>query len=246
MNIKNIKDKITKKINKQSIKGFFQKQGLYVLIFLCVVAAGITAIIAWPSPSTDEEQLSDSDTGAAVIEAPTLEEELAASETASATVTPTATDEPEEEAPTDNQETVAANNGSGQVTLKKPVDGQIINEFSGDALVYFASLNIWATHNGVDIQTENGAPVVAALSGTVTDVYTNAADGGVVVITHSSTAKTVYAGLGDIVVEEGDKVNTGDEIAAVGEMPKELDLSYHLHFEYIVDGIWKDPTKYFG
>ena len=35
MNIKDLREKVSKKINKQSVKTFFQKQGLYVLIFLC-------------------------------------------------------------------------------------------------------------------------------------------------------------------------------------------------------------------
>ena len=244
MNVKNARQKISEKINKQSIKGFFQKQGLYVLIFLCVVAAGITAIVAWPGPSP-QDQISDSDTGAAVIEGPTLEEQLAIIEAENESPMPSEPAEPEEEASADKEDTVAANNGSGRIALKKPVEGQVINAFSGNELVYFASLNIWATHNGVDIQAEQDGDVVAALSGTVADVYANEADGGVVVISHSDNTETLYAGLNEIVIAKGDKVNTGDKIGTVGEMPKELDLSYHIHFEYMVDGTWKDPEDFF-
>ncbi|MGI5849363.1 MAG: peptidoglycan DD-metalloendopeptidase family protein [Christensenellales bacterium] len=232
----NIKDKIFKKINKQSLKLFFQRQGLYVLIFLCIVAAGITAIVAWPRDNTDEQQISDSGTDAAVIEAPTLEEELAANATQSPSPTPTAE-------PTGTP--IAASKGSGKITLKKPVQGQIINKFSGDELVYYASLNIWETHNGVDIKGDKGESVAAALSGTVSEAYSNEADGGVVVINHSDTAKTVYVGLGDITVKKDDKVNSGQKIGEIGELPKELDLGYHVHFEYIVNNQWKDPSKYF-
>lgn len=242
MNIKNIKDKITKQINKQSVKRFFQKQGLYVLIFLCVAAAGITAIVAWPRDDLDNNQLSDSGTDVAAIEAPTLDEELAANQTTVPSATPVETVTPTEQADTD---TVAVHNGSGSISLCKPVDGQIINGFSGDELVYYASLNIWATHNGVDIKAERGTPVVAALAGTVSEAYSNESDGGMIVITHSDSSKTVYAGLEEIIIKADDKVNAGQHIANIGEMPRELDLSYHLHFEYIVNGEWKDPTKYF-
>ena len=111
--------------------------------------------------------------------------------------------------------------------------------------LFFASLNVWATHNGIDIKAEEGADVVAAMSGTVIEALTNEADGGVVVISHAEDAETVYAGLGEIAVNKGDKVNTGDKLGTVGELPTELDLGYHLHFEYMIGGAYKDPTKYF-
>jgi murein DD-endopeptidase MepM/ murein hydrolase activator NlpD len=138
-----------------------------------------------------------------------------------------------------------ANGGSGHVTLKKPVLGQILNGFSGDELVFFASMNMWATHNGIDIQADQGTEVVAALSGTVTQIYTSESEGGVIIISHSDTSQTVYAGLDEIAVEAGEKVNAGQKIGTVGELPKEMDLSYHLHFEYMVDGDYKNPANFF-
>lgn len=248
MNMKTIKDKITKRINKQNVKGFFQKQGLYVLIFLCVAAAGITAIVAWPRDGSDSKQIGDAGTDAAVIEAPTLEEELAAATHAptatpskTATPTPTATKTVSD----DTAKPVAASNGSGTISLKKPVEGKIITEFSGDDPVFFKSLDMWFTHNGVDIEADRGTTVIAALSGTIEEVNTNESDGGIIIISHSDKTQTVYAGLEEMLVQKADKVSVGQAIGKIGEMPKELDLSYHLHFEYIVDGIWKDPAKYF-
>jgi len=245
MNTKNIKDKITRKINRQSVKTFLQKQGLYVLIFLCVAAAGITAIIAWPRDNGNQSQIGDNGQGASVVGDSSLDDELAMltpkpNVAPSATVAPTPSATPKaSEKPNNN------NNGSGSIKLKKPVNGKIINSFSGDELVFFASLNEWATHNGVDIQADKGTSVMAAMSGTVSEAYTNEADGGVVIISHSDKSETVYAGLGDLLVTEGDKVNAGDAIGTLGELPKELDLPSHLHFEYIVGGKWKDPAKYF-
>lgn len=243
MNTKNIKDKITKKINRQSVKTFLQKQGLYVLIFLCVAAAGITAIIAWPRDDGSQTQIGENDQGASINEGTSLEEELAMltpkpSASPSPTVMPTPTAEPKASAK-------PGSNGGGSIKLKKPADGKIINSFSGDELVFYASLNVWATHNGVDIQADKGASVLAALSGTVAEAYTNEADGGVVIISHSDKSETIYSGLGELMVAEGDKVNSGDVIGKVGELPKELDLPSHLHFEYKVDGKWKDPAKFF-
>lgn len=237
MSIKDIKDRIAKKINKQSVRTFFQKQGLYVLIFLCVAAAGITAIIAWPKSEIAEPDTTGSDQN--VVYVPTTEISPTATLKPTATVQPSPTPTPGASKP------VTANNGSGRVTLKKPIDGQIINGFSGDELVFFASMNMWATHNGIDIQAEKGAEVVAAMSGTVTQIYTSDSEGGVIVISHSDSSQTVYAGLDELGVEAGEKVNAGQKIGTVGEMPKESDLSYHVHFEYIVDGKYKNPANFF-
>ncbi len=240
MNFKSIKDKVSSKINKQSVKTFFQKQGLYVLIFLCVVAAGITALVAWPRPNDSIPE--DSGTDVSLIDVPSLDEEMAnASQTPAPTMSPTPAP-----SPTPKPSAKDNSNGSGSISLKKPVDGKIVNSFSGDELVFFASLNIWATHNGVDIQAEKDTPVVAALSGTVQDVYADESNGGVIVVSNSDKVSTVYSGLGEMSVNKGDKVNAGQQIGKIGEMPKELDLSYHLHFEYIVNGNYKDPAKYFG
>lgn len=240
MNFKNMKEKFISRINKQNIKLFLQKQGLYVLIFLCIVAAGITAIIAWPRE--DNEQLSqETNQGVIVLQSPSISDSMAfnpPSPTVSVAPTPTL-------APTPSPTTKPVSNGSGKMTLTKPVTGQIVNKFSGNSLVYYPSLNAWMTHNGVDIKADKGTPVVAALSGTVSDVHTDESNGGVIVLSHSGQNKTIYAGLANIAVKAGDKVNAGQKLGEIGEMPKELDVSYHLHFEYVVDGAWMDPEKYF-
>lgn len=243
MSYKSIKDTISKKVNKENLKNFFQKQGLYVLIFLCVVAAGITAIVAWPKGNN--EQISDKDKGAAVIEAPSLSDEIAkASSMPIYTVPPT---------PSPTAQPSPGQKGSGKMTLTRPVKGQIINKFS-DKMVPFPALGMWMTHNGVDIKADEGTPVMAALSGTVTEMWTDESCGGTVVITHSGNSKTVYCGLKNIAVKKDDKVNAGQKIGEIGEMPKEMDLSFHLHFEYIVNPVykngiltagWVDPEKYF-
>ncbi len=240
MNFKEIKERIAKKINKQSVKTFFQKQGLYVLIFLCVAAAGITAILAWPKNEVAQPEASDTGQNAAYI--PSF-----GNETAAATPMPTVTTTPQPTPAASPESTKPAtvNNGSGKVTLKKPVDGSILNGFSGDELVFFAPMNMWKTHNGIDIQAKQGAEVVAAMAGTVEQIYTNESEGGVIVITHSDTARTVYKGLDEISVEAGEKVNAGQQIGMAGEMPSESDLSYHVHFEYIVDGKYKNPANFF-
>ena len=162
-----------------------------------MAAAGITAIIAWPKGDAGP-QVSDPGQEAG------YQPSLGAESTATVRPSPTATVKPNPSPSPTVTQPVTANNGSGRVTLKKPVDGTIINGFSGDELVFFASMNMWATHNGIDISWRSrGAKVVAALSGTVTQIYTSDNEGGVIIISHSDTSQTVYAGLDDISVEAG-------------------------------------------
>lgn len=242
MNLKDLKNKITAKINKSSLKTFFRKQGIYVLIFLCVAAAGVTAILTWPreAPVPDE-----GNTGVSVNEGQRFEDRLAArTPSPSPQPSPTPTVSPQ-----DSPKPGAGTSKGGSIKLKKPVEGLVLTPFSGNNPVFFASLNMWRTHNGVDIKADKGAGVVAALSGTVSEVFTNEADGSVVILSHSDKTQTLYAGLGEVLVKADDKVNAGQQIGKIGEMPSELDLSYHLHFEYytIADGkkAYKDPAKYF-
>lgn len=237
MNFKSIREEFKKKVNKQNIKLFLQKQGAYVLVFLCIVAAGITAIVAWPREN-DNEISQETDKGAIVMHSPII------SPTPLVTTTPTVKPSPSP-SPSVSQTPKPTSNGSGRITLTKPVSGQTINKFSGNKLVFFPSLNMWATHNGVDIKAGKGSQVVAALAGTVSDVHTDESNGGVVVITHGESSRTVYAGLVNMTVKAEDKVNAGQKIGEIGDMPKELDLGYHLHFEYAVSGACLDPEKYF-
>lgn len=239
MNLKDFRDKF--KLNKSNVKTFFRKQGLYVLIFLCVAAAGVTALLTWPSQPPAQN---DENTGVSINEGERLDDKTAVR------TTPTPSPQPSPEpSPTETPQETNKPVSVSSVKLTRPVEGQIINKFSGDSLVSFASLGMWQTHNGVDIKADKDTPVGAALAGTVSEVYANEADGGVVVIAHSDKTHTLYAGLSEMTVEVGDKVNAGQTIGKIGEMPSEMDLSYHLHFEYytVKDGIksYKDPAKYF-
>ncbi|MEX2054097.1 MAG: peptidoglycan DD-metalloendopeptidase family protein [Candidatus Colwellbacteria bacterium] len=87
----------------------------------------------------------------------------------------------------------------------------------------------------VDISKACGAPIYAAASGTVTKVasptYYNSGYGGYVIITHPNGTRTMYAHNSANVVETGDEVQQGEQIASVGNSG----LTYgstgcHVHF----------------
>ena len=91
--------------------------------------------------------------------------------------------------------------------FKMPVNGDIMKEFADNKLVYSATLDIWATHNGIDIQAEKTSVVKASAEGTITSIKNDPRYGLTVIIEHVNGYKTVYANLlSTEFVKEGEKV----------------------------------------
>jgi murein DD-endopeptidase MepM/ murein hydrolase activator NlpD len=84
-------------------------------------------------------------------------------------------------------------------------------------------------HDGIDIDGEEGDPIVAAAEGTV--VYSDRLGGygNLVVIKHRNGLFTAYAHNKKNLVEEGDKVRQGQLIGRVGNTGSST--GDHLHFE---------------
>ena len=99
-----------------------------------------------------------------------------------------------------------------------------------------------SAHPGVDIVAATGTPVRCALSGEVTlagwdDIY-----GKVVRVQHNDSMTTVYGHNDEVLVEKGDRVETGEVIARVGNTGRST--APHLHFEVLKNGIAEDPELY--
>lgn len=127
-----------------------------------------------------------------------------------------------------------------------PVNGEIINPFSFGELVKSETLGVWKTHDGVDIAAEAGTAVKAMNKGEVTQVSEDPLWGYTVIIDHGSGIMGYYYNLTSAVtVEEGDEVQSGEVIGAVGDTAEiELAESTHLHFGLKQNGEWIDPISY--
>jgi murein DD-endopeptidase MepM/ murein hydrolase activator NlpD len=147
-----------------------------------------------------------------------------------------------------NTSTIKKDNSlsSAKLVLLKPVNGDIILEFAKDKLVFSKTLQEWTTHKGVDIGSNLGEPVLAAMDGIVTKVYKDPKLGNTVVIKNGKW-ETRYANLDDeILVKEQEKVVKGQQIGKIGESAKfEVGEGPHLHFELLENGIPVDPIAYF-
>ena len=130
-------------------------------------------------------------------------------------------------------------------TIKSPLAGEVIREFTLEDLVYFEAIGEWRVHNGVDIKPKDTLMIESAFAGTVESVSSSELTGTEVVIDHGNNVKTLYNNLVSASVKVGDQVQQGQTIGNVGKTVSiESSDGAHLHFELIVDGKNVDPMDY--
>jgi len=94
-------------------------------------------------------------------------------------------------------------------------------------------------HGGIDIAAVEGVPIQAPAPGLVIDAGEYFFNGNSVFIEHGLGLQTFYAHLSRIDVAEGDIVEAGDIIGAVGATGRVT--GPHLHFSVGLNGTWIDP-----
>lgn len=97
-------------------------------------------------------------------------------------------------------------------------------------------------HKGLDISNRVGTPICAPARGTVTFVGVDGGYGTCVMIDHGNSIVTRYAHLQKALVREGQYVQRGDVIAALGNTGRST--GPHLHYEVIVGGVPVNPMRY--
>ena len=132
------------------------------------------------------------------------------------------------------------------ITFVAPMENaNLVKDFSNKELQYNDTLKQWEIHKALDISSDTSNNVLAISDGTVTNVYNNYLEGGVIEITHENGIKSVYKSLEDVSVKTGDYVKAGDVIASVSStMARELNTGNHLHFEMFENNISIDPNNY--
>lgn len=97
-------------------------------------------------------------------------------------------------------------------------------------------------HTGVDIAVPRGTPIASAADGVVTFAGRRGGYGNVVIIEHPDGRETFYAHCDKLLVEKGQTVSGGEEIAKAGSTGKST--GPHLHFELRENGKPIDPIKF--
>lgn len=130
--------------------------------------------------------------------------------------------------------------------FKMPVTGEIVKEFANNKLVYSSTLDVWATHNGVDIKADKTTVVKASADGTVASIKNDPRYGLTVIVEHVNGYKTVYANLlSTEFVVEGETIKQGQSLGTVGNTASfEISDEPHLHFELLKDSEQQDPELY--
>lgn len=152
---------------------------------------------------------------------------------------------------TENKSTTSNENKTKTETVpdpefKMPVSGEIMKEFADNKLVYSSTLDVWTTHNGIDIAADKTTVVKSAAEGTIKSIKNDPRYGLTVIIEHANGYKTVYSNLltTEFVVE-GEKVKQGQSIGTVGNTAAfEISEEPHLHFELLKNNEQLDPELY--
>ena len=231
----------------------FGGTGLYIALFLGVTAlavAGYWTLLPKNTADKDAENVSSR------VELPVQEEPVQMPE-ADFSEDDLIPPEPKEDLTvmdeaTGVEDTIPAMESTVDVTpeaprlVVSPLVGEEVAAFSVDELKYNETLGDWRTHDGVVIAAEVGTQVLAACSGTVTQVIDDDLMGTSVTIAHDGGYETVYSNLQSVpTVSEGQEVSAGEVIGSVGcTSIAEFAVPAHLHFAVTKDGVPCDPKEF--
>lgn len=97
-------------------------------------------------------------------------------------------------------------------------------------------------HEGIDFSLNRGSNIYSSAFGVVKKVRRNATYGLVVDVQHNKRLITRYAHLSRALVNEGESVARGQILGLAGSTG--LSTGPHLHFEVLVDGRPRDPSRF--
>lgn len=259
--------KLREAFTKEKIVRFLDKQGFYIVLFVCIAIIGVTTYMT-SGRNQQPQDIADNNKVVEHIRTPKkdeLEQQNEINKDIIDIKVKDSTSQPNEDDET--KETLASNNpGKGQETKKDdtatkketttkksssvkmiyPVQGKITKDHVMDELVYSNTLKEWTTHPGIDIETFVGSEVKAALAGTVEEIIEDPLMGICITLDHGNGLKTFYANLSTAnMVTVGQKVDRGQIISGVGRTAgSEILDSPHLHFEVRLNGNSVDPKDY--
>ena len=94
-------------------------------------------------------------------------------------------------------------------------------------------------HTGVDMACPEGTPILAAMSGKISDVGSNRTYGNYIIINHGNGYQTLYAHMSKTIAKKGQWVSQGTKIGLVGSTG--YSTGPHLHFMVYKNGNRIDP-----
>ncbi len=207
---------------KKFFSGKFAGKGYYIALILCAVAIGVSGYLYYQNASDPSL-----DNPGATVDVMNPGGSATKPSIVPLPTEPSATGKP--------------------LKTGKPVDGEVVMDYSMDCLCYNPTTRDWRTHNGMDYAAAAGTAVCAAADGTVYTIFNDDSMGTTIVIRHEDGYVTTYSSLSEQVnVKVGDKVVLGQAIGTVGcSALLETALGDHLHFAVTCDGVSVDPETFF-
>lgn len=167
----------------------------------------------------------------------------------------------QEENKTENNTTQTSNTQNNNTTTKpkevvkvqplsfsKPLQGDVLKMYSIDKVIYSKTLELWKTHDGIDIKADIGQSVKSIEKGIIEKVYDDAFYGTTIVIDHGQGYKSSYSNLDtNVSVKVKQTVKKGQVIAKVSNTSiGEIKDDPHLHFMLYKDNKIVDPSSIFN
>ena len=140
----------------------------------------------------------------------------------------------------------------GIATKSVPVDAKMLGQFlpplSGQVVAKFGekgeggSNAVGSIHNGIDVESALGTPVVSPATGVVTSVGVDPQLGKILKVDLGDGWTTVLGNLGDISVQQGQRIEKGEVLGTVG-LSAPLKKPW-LHFELRKNNQPVNPLPY--
>lgn len=127
-----------------------------------------------------------------------------------------------------------------------PVSGSVVMDYSPDALIYDATLDLYRTNHSLSIGAEDEEEVAAAAAGVVKEVGQSDELGHYVVLDNGNGYETTYGQLSqEAVVEVGETIAQGETIGRISDPTwYSAALGTHLIFTVTVNGETVNPLDY--
>lgn len=131
------------------------------------------------------------------------------------------------------------------LSLKWPVEGEVILEFSMDSSIYFPTLAQYQYNPAMIIGTSEGTEVFTAAAGTVIDVGKSNEYGHYVTMDIGDGFEITYGQLFDVSTEVGETLDAGERIAMVAYPTRSyIEEGDNLYLKLTQDDVPVDPGLY--
>lgn len=131
------------------------------------------------------------------------------------------------------------------LSLKWPLEGEVILEFSMDRSIYFPTLAQYQYNPAMIIGTSEGTEVFTAAAGTVIDVGKSNEYGHYVTMDIGDGFEITYGQLFDVSTEVGETLDAGERIAMVAYPTRSyIEEGDNLYLKLTQDDVPVDPGLY--